>query len=788
MKHALLVLLVSLASLLFTVRSIFSHEKDAGILADKAKRLTAYEEIYDQLMGLTVDPQKIAAVSNLTITRDVARFVLEEGELYLLSPVQNRTIAAIFLGKGRFYFAPPTAIEQEQLQRFYEAKSLEKKFKALFLIFTDSTLAELQRNVTFTAREAGGEVKGQIKSCLDYPSAKDGKYFDIDIMKALLDGKSNGLFYAHLADKSGDPLFFRINPDDVEEISLQRRAETTRFYKVSEVVCQFHKQEDYQRGRNLANEGKDLLDVTHYTIDSKLTGTNLDFAASAEINFRPLEPEQRWLYFYLFFDMEVDSAFWDDGRPLTFFKKKNNPVLWIQCDPPLVLNQFRSFKIFYHGELIKRETDWFYIRDPDTWYPVYGTRRAKTFDLTFHTPEQFAFASVGENTLSQGEGEILTTRWITPEPIRAASFNIGLFKKHEINAPRLPPVTVLMAESGHREIGQALVQEGVLSGKNMEKQVGSDVANSLTFFQETFGKTPVKHFYATEIPYGHGQAFPGLIHLSWTTFQRTDEEGWDEIFRAHEVAHQWWGIGVDFQTYHDQWLSEALAEFSGLWYMQMVLQNNKKYFGRLKDWREAIFSNRKFLFGSGQEAGPIWLGYRTSSSKTAGDYNLIIYKKGGWVLHMLRNILLDLKTMKEEVFTNVLRDFYATYLGKKASTENFQKVVEKHVRQDMSWFFKQWVYGTEIPTYQFSYKTEKNESGKYVVRCKIEQLDVPEDFQMPVPVYIDFGNQRFARVRVPVKGPVTKIDLPLLPEKPEKIVFNDLESVLCEVKYVKWVE
>jgi hypothetical protein len=37
-----------------------------------------------------------------------------------------------------------------------------------------------------------------------------------------------------------------------------------------------------------------------------------------------------------------------------------------------------------------------------------------------------------------------------------------------------------------------------------------------------------------------------------------------------------------------------------------------------------------------------------------------------------------------------------------------------------------------------------------------------------------------------VKGPLTKIDLPLLAEKPEKIIFNDLESVLCQVKNVKW--
>jgi len=788
MRRAIVIFAIGFRCLSHLSTSSFAATEKDREPADKPKPATAYEEVYDQLMNLSADPTKVANVGNLTIKRDVAQFTLEDGKLYLLTPVRQRTVAALYLGTGRFNFTPPTAIEKEQLHRFYETQTLEKKFNVLFLIFADSTLAELQRHLTFAGAEVGSEVKGRIKNGLEYPSDKDGKYFDTHIMKMLLEDKPRGLFYAHFGANDGDPLFFRIDPDEAEEVRLLRRAETSHMYKAPEVVCQFHQQQDYASGKDLKREQKDLLEITHYTIESKLSGSELNFSAMAELNFRVLEPEQRWLAFDLFYDLEVDSAFWDNGGKVAFFKKKKNGKLWVACNPTLSVDEIRRLKLFYHGELIQRIDDWFYIQGPANWYPAYGMRKMATFDLTFHTPEQFTFVSVGENQLTRAEGKTITTRWITPEPIRLAAFNIGFFKKYEINDARIPPVTVLMSEAGHREIGQALIQQGVLSGKNMEKQVGADVANSLAFFQETFGKIPAKQIYATETPYPHGLAFPGMIHLAWSTFQRTDGDGGDEIFRAHEVAHQWWGIGVDFQTYHDQWLSEGLSTFSGLWYMQKALQDNKKYFGRLKDWRDEIFSNRKFLFGSGQEAGPIGLGYRTSSTKTAGDYNLIIYKKGAWVLHMLRNMLLDLKTMKEDIFTNLLRDFYTTYLGQKTSTEDFQKIVEKHARQDMGWFFRQWIYGTEIPTYQFSYKAEKNESGKYVVQCKIVQQNVPDDFQMLVPLYIDCGNQRFARIRVLVKGPLTKIDLPPLSEKPEKILFNDLESVLCQVKYEKWVE
>lgn len=104
----------------------------------------------------------------------------------------------------------------------------------------------------------------------------------------------------------------------------------------------------------------------------------------------------------------------------------------------------------------------------------------------------------------------------------------------------------------------------------------------------------------------------------------------------------------------------------------------------------------------------------------------------------------------------------------------------------MEWFFQQWVYGTDIPTYKFAYKSEETPEGKYKVMCQVEQLDVPDDFQMIVPLHIEFSEGRYYKLRILVKGPLSEMQLPLMPYKPKKIVFNDLESVLCKVKNVKW--
>jgi aminopeptidase N len=166
------------------------------------------------------------------------------------------------------------------------------------------------------------------------------------------------------------------------------------------------------------------------------------------------------------------------------------------------------------------------------------------------------------------------------------------------------------------------------------------------------------------------------------------------------VAHQWWGVGVDFTSYHDQWLSEGFSNFSGLWYLQTVRKDNDKYFGMLRRWRTGILERT-------EEPSPIWLGYRARSSKDDNGYGVLVYQKGAWVLHMLRIMMLDFKTMGEDRFTETMREFYGTYQGKRASTEDFRQIAEKHMGADLGWFFDQWIYGTEIPTYRVAYRSDR---------------------------------------------------------------------------------
>ena len=57
----------------------------------------------------------------------------------------------------------------------------------------------------------------------------------------------------------------------------------------------------------------------------------------------------------------------------------------------------------------------------------------------------------------------------------------------------------------------------------------------------------------------------------------------------------------------------------------------------------------------------IWLGYRCSSSSSPASYGHLIYSKGAYVLHMLRNTLHDYRTGSDERFAALMRDYVSSH-------------------------------------------------------------------------------------------------------------------------------
>ena len=751
----------------------------------------SYDTVFTQVKNLAPRTNQVAAVHNLVLHRDVMELRLDAGSIYVLTPVAGRTVGVAFVGTGSVSFVPPLEIERANLRRVLGDSTVSGPITRAVLIFADSTFTELQRSLTFapggTAADAAAD---DVHDALDYLIESRNRYVDGTLMTALLNGTENGFFTAYVKRVRGEAVLIEVDPTVAEEVFLMRRGR--QLGQRTETVCQFQRQEDLKGGVAVKAEHPEPLEVDAFGIDATIDG-NYKFSAKTTVRMTGRRDRQRWVRFFLYPELDVDSIADESGKSLAFFRADRTSPVWVRLEQPLGPGDVHSLRMVYHGGLIgfgstfeqflppwwsaaRRDMppmmdSWAFIKSTSTWYPRYSFEQPAVLDMTFHTPKAFKFASIGRLVDSKTAGNVVTTHWVTELPTTQVSFNIGEFEEFEIKDPRIPPVTVQINSEAHRYIRQYIPQ-----ARNPQQQVGADVVNSLSFFTKMFGPPLFQHYYATEIPYFHGQAFPGMIHLSWATYMSMATDGSDESFRAHEMAHQWWGIGVEPAGDRDAWLGEGFAEFSGLWYMQMILKDNDKYFRQLRESRQEIRRQR-------DKVVPIGLGYRASESRN-GNYDLVVYQKGAWVLHMLRNLMLNLRTMDEEPFQAMMQDFYQTYRGKRASTADFQRVVEQHFNQPMDWFFRQWVYGTAVPSYTFSWTAEPQPDGKAALHVRIRQADVPADFTMPVPLLIEFADGQ-ALVRVRVKGELTETTI-ALPAMPTKVTLNPLESVLADVKVLEW--
>ncbi len=728
---------------------------------------TQFETVYRQLKELKTGAQG-AKVKDLVLKRDAATITLSEGQLYLCNPIDGFSCAAVFKGKGNIVFVPPSKVERQQIARFYQNDSINRDFSELFLIFADGTMDELQQKLKFETTGSSddfGPVIEEAVNYITYNQGLKGDYCDPEIMKTLLEKQPNGLFYAHVKESDyKKSVMFEFNPYSFEEVEFYKVSKALVGYR-RDMISKFPAQAGGQR---TGNKVREPASITSYKLDCRISGEErMDVACRMEV--RSHLDNNQWLYFYLASgydtEVEIDSMALPDGQRPEFYKGKKTATFWVKVPRPLARGQVCTLSVFYHGNIMEHFQNWVFIKSSAGWYPGTDIANKASFDVTYHYPAKFKFISVGDLVSSDTSEGTVTSRWVTPQPVQFFTFNMGFFTEKKMANDSTPPVTILTSDEIRMD----------------PKQVGIDVANSLVFFQRVYGECSASRLCAAQYPFGGGVAFPGLINLSWYTFSTSYSkyQNYDQILRAHEVAHQWWGYGVGHDTYHDQWLSEGFSEFSGLWYMQTALKDNSNYFKWFKEYREDIINNRKHVLLNGRASGPIWLGRRNITSETGEDNVVITYKKGAWVIQMLRNMMIDLNTMKEDKFTAMMHDYYATYRDSLVSTGQFRRMAEKHAGMDMGWFFDQWVYGTEIPSYKYSYRADQTPEGKYRVTLRVRQEEVSPDFMMYVPMQIDFGENRQARVRVLVKGPLTELELPLMPLKPRNIEFNPFQSVLC---------
>ncbi|MCP9947167.1 M1 family metallopeptidase [Actinomadura madurae] len=150
---------------------------------------------------------------------------------------------------------------------------------------------------------------------------------------------------------------------------------------------------------------------------------------------------------------------------------------------------------------------------------------------------------------------------------------------------------------------------------------------------------------------------------------------------AHELAHQWFGDAVSPARWKDIWLNESFATWSAWYYTE-------KTGGRtVHDAARATYAARPFPDAAGR---PYW-SVLTADPKRDTMFNDRVYSGGGMMLQFLREKIGDDK------FLTLLRTWYAQHKHGNARTEQFTALAEQISGQDLSPFFKDWLYSPIKP-------------------------------------------------------------------------------------------
>ncbi|WNH12138.1 M1 family metallopeptidase [Thalassobellus suaedae] len=139
---------------------------------------------------------------------------------------------------------------------------------------------------------------------------------------------------------------------------------------------------------------------------------------------------------------------------------------------------------------------------------------------------------------------------------------------------------------------------------------------------------------------------------------------------AHELAHQWFGDLVTETSGTHHWLQEGFATYYAL-LAERNIYGNDYYYWQLYEYAQELLEQDK-VGGSTSLLNP------KSSSTT-------FYKKGAWVLHMLRERIGD------EAFKKGVKNYLLNHQFKNVETNDFISEVEKASGESLDDFVKYWL-------------------------------------------------------------------------------------------------
>src|SRR5436305_5119824 len=486
-----------------------------------------------------------------------ATWTLESGRLWLAEPTAAGAVTgAVFEGRGRFHMDVPDPVELAPRRRFARRPDLaavDEPFTAGVLrmaggpplpgldapgraAFAVNDLARQRHLHWLTERREDEDAR--ILAALDTPGDR--------VLRA--DMKTGSLGW----------LTWDYDAQRFEEVRLLSYNTT---YPALEVWLSLHSPES----RGAGGAWRPAVDVEHADIAVDLTraGREKDWIAArfrTGLRFNS-QADGAWAVQLWLNPLAEVTAVAEGGKPLRFVRdaigRRSRALddrifdrsLLILLDEPLQTGKARRLDVEYEIQLTN------YVPGRD-WYPA--AEHDETFLRDLHTArleitatDKQEVRAMGRKTAERQDGDHAVTVWEVDHPVKMVTFTLARNVRERYDEARL-------AEPGLPEVVCFGPRVG-LGTHGKYEQLARDVAASVRFFGDLFAQPlPGPTLLVTTVEGLHGQSFDGFLQLSTRSIAQPGP-GAGELFRAHAVAHQWWGPRVGPAAYPGAWRGASPA-------------------------------------------------------------------------------------------------------------------------------------------------------------------------------------------------------------------------------------
>jgi hypothetical protein len=705
------------------------------------------------LYRLSFPGERNISARNVNLTQKDIRITFPEANIFF-DNLPDLDTAIIIVGRGQVSFQPSDEIERNQLLRLYKKPFFEERLEYVYVragknFFNDNlSYGPVEGTPAATPAEVMNNLVYSIFS-RNYPRSFTVENSLTRELLTFLPQSGETVIEIKTAKKGEFTYVF--SPFAEEEISFFDRTRNKLINSYSPV------EEEVGQKRLFVRLGE-RFEVGQYQLEVSYKPENKLLAARATIDLISLIENIDSLQFRLNPVLEILSIRDEKGRQLYYTQDRLRKLIYIYLAEKTSRDSRFRIHIYYRGRIVPPPpvTDSLVPQTPDErrvvfsvpqdtylftqsadWYPAPVRERYYTFRLRLIVPEDYYCLAGGR----------LLERYSVNEARNATELeNLGnsvFVYESQI------PVKYISFFIGKLKSGTRIQNEIDLEyfftedWRNPEKDMLKEAGNILETYKRHFGQFPftslsiVQRYWKT----GGGNSPPGFIVLNELPFAKdpgvitlnpnspVDLSYWKEYYLAHEIAHQWWGHGVSWATYRDNWLTEGLAQFSSILYLQ------EKY-GQKE--LEKILKKLSTWVRKKSGVGPISLGVRLIHINYEG-YQAVVYDKATLALFMLKDLL------GEEVFFRGLQEFYQSHLFRAVRTSDFRRAMEKISGKDLTKFFHDWFYSEQLPEVKVEKKIfEASDSN--TLNLRIRQLK--RVFVFPLEVIIETDRDRTGHVLV----------------------------------------